>query len=214
MAPGSVLIKTGRTHVLCTASISTALPEWRASSGKGWLTGEYEMLPGSTPSRKVRSRDRLDGRTQEIQRLIGRSLRAVVDFVALGPHLITVDCDVLQADGGTRTAAITGAYVALSDAVRVGRERELWGDGVLKTQVAAISVAVRDGELLLDPDYEEDVAAAADCNLVMTGRGEWIEVQSTGERTTFTDEQLIGMLALGRRGIEGLMERQRAALAD
>lgn len=209
---GSVLVRMGRTLVLCTASISDTLPAWREPSGLGWVTAEYDMLPGSVSTRKQRSRTHLDGRSQEIQRLIGRSLRAVVDLGGLGPHMITLDCDVLQADGGTRTAAITGAYVALHDAVEYGRQRQWWGEGVLTAQVAAISVGLVGGAMLLDLNYREDVSAEVDCNLVLTGRGEWVEVQSTGERTTYTDAQLAEMLTLGRKGIEELFAEQRAAI--
>jgi ribonuclease PH len=212
-APGSVLIRTGQTHVLCTASIDQAVPAWREASGAGWLTAEYDMLPGSTPQRRPRSRPQVDGRAQEIQRLIGRSLRAIVDLAKLGPRTISIDCDVLQADGGTRTCAITGAYVALCDALAVGQARGLWGPDMLTAGVAAVSVGLVAGELLLDLDYREDVAADVDCNLVMTTRNAWVEVQATGEHATYTEEDLQRMTALGRRGIERLFEIQRAALA-
>lgn len=212
-APGSVLIRTGRTIVFCTATISDELPPWRAPSGLGWITGEYEMLPGSTGSRKPRSRARVDGRTHEIQRLIGRSLRAVADLAALGPYLITVDCDVLQADGGTRTAAITGGYVALADAVAYGRAQGWWAAGVLTTEVAAVSAGLVGGEPRLDLDYKEDAAAEVDCNLVMTGRGAWVEVQASGEQSTYSDEHLHALVSLGRRGITDRIARQRDVLA-
>jgi ribonuclease PH len=210
--PGSVLIRTGKTHVLCTAAIETAVPEWRQTSGKGWLTSEYDMLPGSTGTRKQRSRVRLDGRTQEIQRLVGRSLRAAVDLARIGSNTIYLDCDVLQADGGTRTAAITGAFVALCDALAAGRRQGLWSEDARGARVAAVSVAVVDNEILLDPEYTEDVRADVDCNLVMTDQGEWIEVQATGERRALRDDQLSAMLALGRRGIRELMEFQQQAM--
>jgi ribonuclease PH len=213
MAPGAVLIRTGRTHVLCTASIDETVPDWRVASGAGWVTAEYDMLPGATPQRRPRSRGKVDGRAQEIQRLIGRALRAVVDLSALGPRTITLDCDVLQADGGTRTTAITGAYVALCDAVADGQRRGLWGEHVITAGVAAVSVGLVAGELLLDLDYREDVAADVDCNLVLTTRGEWVEVQATGEHATYGDDDLARMLALGRRGIERLFEIQRQALS-
>jgi ribonuclease PH len=213
LAPGSVLIRAGRTHVLCTASIDESVPEWRVASGAGWVTAEYDMLPGATPQRRARNRTKVDGRTQEIQRLIGRSLRAVVDLAALGPRTITLDCDVLQADGGTRTAAITGAWIALADAVAAGQQRGLWGADVLTAGVAAVSVGIVGGALLLDLDYREDVGAAVDCNLVLTTGGQWVEVQATGERATFTDEELCGMLALGRTGLARLFALQQAALA-
>jgi ribonuclease PH len=211
-APGSVLIRTGGTHVYCTASIDESVPSWREASGQGWVTAEYDMLPGATAPRRSRSRTKLDGRTQEIQRLIGRSLRAVVDMRQLGPRTITLDCDVLQADGGTRTAAVTGAYVALCDALAEGRRRGLWNDPVLTAGVAAVSVGIVAGELLLDLDYEEDSTAAVDCNLVLTSRGEWVEVQATAEQAPYTTADLNRMMELGRRGIERLFELQRAAL--
>jgi len=213
-APGSVLIRAGQTHVLCTASIEQGVPEWREATGEGWLTAEYDMLPGSTPQRRPRSRQRLEGRTQEIQRLIGRALRAVVALPKLGAHTIYLDCDVLQADGGTRTTAITGAWVALHDALAVGHARGLWPDDVLTAQVAAVSVGLVEGEPRLDLDYREDAAAAVDCNLVLTSRGEWVEVQATGEQCTFTDANLADLMALGRRGIEQLFKLQLAALAE
>ncbi len=212
VAPGSVLIRGGQTHVLCTASIVDGVPSWREESGLGWVTAEYDMLPGATPERRARNRTRVDGRTQEIQRLIGRSLRAVVDMARLGPRTIYLDCDVLQADGGTRTAAITGAYVALCDALSAGQRRELWGTDVATAGVAAVSVGIVAGRLLLDLDYQEDVQAAVDCNLVMTTRGEWVEVQATAEGGTYTDGNLTDMMALGRGGIEKLFELQQAAL--
>ncbi|MBI5866421.1 MAG: ribonuclease PH [Planctomycetes bacterium] len=213
-APGSVVIRAGRTHVFCTASIEMGVPEWRESSGLGWLTAEYDMLPGSSSQRRGRNRTKVDGRTQEIQRLIGRSLRAVMDFSALGAHTIYLDCDVLQADGGTRTAAVTGAYVALFDAVVAGAGRGLWSEKVLTGGVAAVSVGLVGGKALLDLDYSEDVAAEVDCNLVMTNRNEWIEVQATGERATFGDAALAELLALGKKGIGRLLDLQRAALAS
>lgn len=209
-APGSVVIRTGGTMVLCTASIEDDVPEWRTASGKGWVTAEYDMLPGSTQQR--RERKRTDGRTQEIQRLIGRSLRMCVDMAALGPRTIYLDCDVLQADGGTRTASVTGAYVALVDAISAGVTRGLWQPTALTGAVAAVSVGIVDGTALLDLDYQEDSRAEVDCNLVMNRRGEWIEVQSTGERVAFSDAHLVAMLALGKRGIETLFDCQRAAL--
>ena len=213
-APGSVLIRAGSTHVFCTATIDEDVPEWRAASGLGWVTAEYDMLPGASAERRQRNRTRVDGRTQEIQRLIGRSLRTVVDFAKLGPHTIYLDCDVLQADGCTRTAAVTGAYVALFDAVVHGAGRGLWGEGVLTGGVAAVSVGIVGGQALLDLDYREDSSAEVDCNLVMTNRGEWVEVQATGERTTLNDGQLAEMLGLGRRGIERLLDLQHEALAN
>jgi ribonuclease PH len=211
-APGSVLIRSGHTHVLCTASIVPSVPEWREASGAGWITAEYDMLPGATPQRRPRSRMRIDGRTQEIQRLIGRSLRAVADMSGLGPHTIYVDCDVLQADGGTRTAAITGAYLALCDALLAGRRQGLWEEEVLTAGVAAVSVGIVAGEFLLDLDYREDAEAAVDCNLVMTTGGQWVEVQATAEHGPYRTEDLTRMMSLGRRGIEQLFARQEEAL--
>ncbi|MBN2446466.1 MAG: ribonuclease PH [Phycisphaerae bacterium] len=212
--PGSVLIRAGDTHVLCTASIVEGVPTWREASGKGWLTAEYDMLPGSVQGRRERRRDGIDGRAQEIQRLIGRSLRMAVDMTRMGQRTIYLDCDVLQADGGTRTAAITGAYVALRDALAEGMRLEYWRDDVATAAVAAVSVGVVDGEVLLDLNYGEDVAAEVDCNLVMTDRDEWIEVQATGERSRFGDDQLARMLALGRAGIHQLFQAQKVALAE
>ena len=200
--PGSVLIRTGNTHVFCTATIEVGVPAWRESSGKGWVTAEYEMLPGSTGERRKRTRMRVDGRTQEIQRLIGRSLRAVVDMTKLGPHTIYLDCDVLQADGGTRTTAINGAYVALVDAVAAGVQRGLWGEGVIVEAVAATSVGIVDGVALLDLDYSEDVKAEVDCNLVQTQSGKWVEIQATAEGEAFDDAQFDQLKTLGRHGLQ------------
>ena len=213
-SPGSVLIRAGQTHVFCTATIEEAVPPWREASGLGWVTAEYDMLPGATAQRRARNRSKVDGRTQEIQRLIGRALRAVVDLAKLGPRTIFLDCDVLQADGGTRTAAITGAWVALCDALAEGRRRGLWGADALSAGVAAVSVGLVDGRWLLDLDYSEDVAAGVDCNLVMTTRGQWVEVQATAERATYTSDDLLQMMELGRRGIERLFMLQRAALGE
>jgi ribonuclease PH len=213
VAPGSVLISAGRTIVLCTACLEDGVPEWRAASGAGWVTGEYDMLPGSTGSRRPRNRKGADGRTREIERLIGRALRAVVDMRKMGPRTIWLDCDVLQADGGTRTASITGAYVALCDALREGERRGWWGTDVRQCAVAAVSAGIVEGQVLLDLDYREDSAAAVDCNLVLTDRGQWIEVQSTGEQAAFSDDQLQELLRLGRSGIETLFRLQQSALA-
>lgn len=211
---GSVLWQQGGTIILATASIVRELPPWmKESQPGGWVTANYVMLPGSTPHRKNWARSgHTDSRGTEIERMIGRSLRAVVDLAKIGPHTITIDCQVLQADGGTRTASVTGAYVALFDALVHGAKRGLWGDDVLLGGVAAVSVGIVGGRALLDLDYHEDVEAEVDCNLVMTNRGEWVEVQCTGERSTFGDRHLAEVLSLGRRGIERLMEVQRAAL--
>lgn len=212
-APGSVLIQAGGTSVLCTASIDSKVPEWMAGKGRGWLTAEYNMLPGSTSPRKKRDRDgKTDGRTTEIQRLIGRSLRSVVDLDALGERTIAIDCDVLEADGGTRTASITGAYVALVDALATVTELPDPKKSPLLTSVAAISVGIVDGAPLLDLDYSEDVAASVDMNVVMTGEGRFIEVQGTGEEATFSEDELHRLLALARHGIARLTTLQYEAL--
>lgn len=212
-APGSVLIQAGGTSVLCTASIDSKVPEWMAGKGRGWLTAEYNMLPGSTSPRKKRDRDgKTDGRTTEIQRLIGRSLRSVVDLDALGERTIAIDCDVLEADGGTRTASITGAYVALVDALATVTELPDPKKSPLLTSVAAISVGIVDGAPLLDLDYSEDVAASVDMNVVMTGEGRFIEVQGTGEEATFSEDELHKLLALARHGIARLTTLQYEAL--
>jgi ribonuclease PH len=213
-APGSVLFQAGGTTVLCTASVEARVPEWLEGRGKGWITAEYNMLPGSTNPRKRRDRGtKIDGRTTEIQRLIGRSLRAVADLEALGERQISVDCDVLQADGGTRTASITGALVALVDAIRsIRRELPDATRYPLRDSVAAVSVGIVGGKPVLDLDYEMDYAAAVDMNVVMTGSGRFIEIQGTGEEATFDDAELAGMLRLARRGISGLSKNQQQAL--
>jgi len=211
-APGSVLIQAGGTTVLCTASIDTKLPEWMAGQGRGWLTAEYNMMPGSTSPRKRRDRDgKVDGRTTEIQRLIGRSLRAIIDLDAVGERSITLDCDVLEADGGTRTASITGAFIALVDALAT-IELPDSTHRPLTTNVAAISVGLVDGEPLLDLNYREDSAATVDMNVVMTGAGRFVEVQGSGEEATFSELELAKLVALGRHGIEQLTAIQRESL--
>jgi ribonuclease PH len=212
-APGSVLVKCGHTHVLCTAMWQAGVPHWRVGHGSGWVTAEYDMLPAATPERRVRNRQRVDGRTQEIQRLIGRSLRAIVDLDRLGENSILLDCDVLQADGGTRTASITGAYVALCDAVAYGLREKLIERSPLRSRIAAVSVGRVDGRLLLDLDYQEDSAAEVDCNVVMTGTGEFVEIQGTGEGYTFSPAELNIMLRLASGGIRRLFQAQKAALA-
>lgn len=210
--PGSVLIRAGRTRVLCTASWEKGVPKWREASGLGWLTAEYDMLPGSTRERRPRNRSKVDGRTQEIQRLIGRSLRAVVDFAAMGPNTLYLDCDVIEADGGTRTASITGAFVAMCDAMAwAAREGRLIGAPV-REAVAAVSVGIVGGRAVLDLNYEEDVAAEVDMNLVMTESGRFVEVQGTGEGHTFGKEDLAAMLEVGGRGIRELIALQKTAL--
>jgi len=210
-APGSVLIQAGRTTVLCTASVEEQTPPWMKGQGRGWVTAEYNMLPGSTSPRKPRERGgKTDGRTTEIQRLIGRSLRAVVDLEALGERSITIDCDVLDADGGTRTASITGAFIALVDALH--SVRGLLGDRQpLKDSVAAVSVGLVEGKPALDLDYHEDFAAAVDMNVVMTGAGQFVEVQGTGEEATFSEQELTSLVKLARGGIRKLNEFQQAA---
>lgn len=210
---GSVLIQAGRTIVLCTASVESQVPAWMEGRGTGWVTAEYSMLPASTTPRKRRERDgKIDGRSSEIQRLVGRSLRAVTDLATLGERTIAIDCDVLQADGGTRTLSITGAFVALVDAIATIRD-EL-SSNPLRDSVAATSTGVFEGQLLLDLCQQEDTAAAVDMNVVMTGRGQLVEVQGTGEEATFSEEELIQMLALARRGIQQLTELQRQALGN
>jgi ribonuclease PH len=211
-APGSVLIQCGETHVLCTASWQNSVPEWKQGKGTGWVTAEYDMLPGATGQRRPRNRMRIDGRTQEIQRLVGRALRAVVNVAALGENSILIDCDVLQADGGTRTAAITGAYVALVDAVRVARSQNWISSDPITGQIAAISAGRVDGTMLLDLDYSEDSAAQVDLNVVMNAAGEYIEVQGTGEGATFSRGELDRILRLAAKGIGELLEAQRRAL--
>ena len=210
-APGSVLIQAGRTTVLCAASIDNSVPPWLAGEQRGWVTAEYSMLPGSTSPRKRRDRGaKLDGRTTEIQRLIGRSLRAVTDMAALGQRTVTVDCDVLEADGGTRTLSITGAMIAMADALR--KELPTAAKLPFRDSVAAISVGIVDGRPILDLDYKEDFAATVDFNVVMTGGGQYVEVQGTGEEATFSEKQLTAMLKLARGGIRELTEVQKKAL--
>jgi ribonuclease PH len=211
-APGSVLMSMGGTRVLCAASIEQGVPEWREPSGKGWLTAEYDMLPSATSRRRQRNRTRIDGRTQEIQRLIGRVLRAVVDMDKLGQRTVWIDCDVLQADGGTRTAAITGAFVALTDALAFARKEQLISQWPISDNVAAISVGRVGRRLLLDLDYQEDSAAEVDLNVAMTGSGQLIEIQGTGESATFSRDELDRMLALAARGVRQLIKLQRQSL--
>ena len=211
-APGSVLIRCGRTHVLCTACWEAGVPPWRKGQKAGWVTAEYDMLPGATGERRRRNRMRIDGRTREIERLIGRSLRAVVDMEALGENSILIDCDVLQADGGTRTAAITGAYVALCDCARVAAANGWITRSPIRQAVAAVSVGRVAGKLLLDLDYEEDVVADVDMNVVMTGDGRFVEVQGTGEHATFTRAEMDRLVRLAGRGIKGLLATQSEAM--
>jgi ribonuclease PH len=211
MTPGSVLIEVGRTRVLCTASFAADVPAWMRSQAKGWLTAEYAMLPGSSAERISRG-SIAGGRVKEIQRLIGRSLRAVVDLEAMGEIVLRVDCDVLQADGGTRTAAITGAWVAVRDAVLAGLAAGLLSADPILDHCAAVSVGLVEGVETLDLDYAQDAAAAVDMNVVMTGSGEIIEVQGTAEGRPFTRGQLSGLLDLATKGIDELVEAQRVAI--
>jgi ribonuclease PH len=213
-SPGSVLYQCGETIVLCTASIESSVPHWLEGSGKGWVTAEYNMLPHSTNRRKKRDRGgKVDGRTTEIQRLIGRSLRAIIDLEKLGERMVTVDCDVLQADGGTRTASITGGFIALADALYPDFKKVQPAEHPLRDNVAAISVGIVDGKPTLDLDYEKDFAAAVDMNVVMTGSGQFIEIQGTGEEATFDDAELAALIKLAKSGIKELTSLQKQALA-
>ncbi len=213
--PGSVLYRCGNTVVLCTASLEKKVPEWMAGRGKGWITAEYNMLPGSTSPRKARERaGKVDGRTTEIQRLIGRSFRAVADLDKLGERSLTIDCDVLQADGGTRTAAITGGFIALVDAVNSVFLGVPASEYPLRGSVAAVSVGIVDGLPTLDLDYERDVRADVDMNVVMTGGGKFIEIQGTGEEATFDDDELAALVKLAKQGISKLCEIQQSTLGS
>ncbi|MGL5286858.1 MAG: ribonuclease PH [Aeromonas sp.] len=213
-AEGSVLVEFGNTRVLCTASVDTSVPRFLKGKGRGWVTAEYGMLPRSTHTRMNReaASGKQGGRTLEIQRLIARSLRAAVDLTALGEHSITVDCDVLQADGGTRTASITGACVALVDALNWMVEKGMLKQSPLKQMVAAVSVGIHQGQAICDLEYVEDSAAETDMNVVMTEDGRLIEVQGTAEGEPFTQEELMTMLALARDGIGQIIEVQKASL--
>ena len=215
-AEGSCLVRFGDTHVLCTASVEMKVPPWMRNSGKGWVTAEYGMLPRSTGDRMRReaSAGKQGGRTLEIQRLIGRSLRAVVDMQALGEMQITVDCDVIQADGGTRTASITGGWVALCDALKWLEARQLVSvKRVLKDHVAAISCGIHNSTPVLDLDYAEDSEAETDANFVMTGAGGIVEIQGTAEGTPFSEEEFARLMALAKTGIADLVELQKQAIA-
>jgi ribonuclease PH len=217
-ATGSTLIEWGNTRVICGVTVEDTVPRWMKEQNVtgGWITAEYSMLPYSTLTRKARdiSKGKIDGRSQEIQRLIGRSMRAAIDLEKIGSRTIWLDCDVLQADGGTRTAAITGSYVALSLAIKNMIGSGKLADDSLLQPVAAVSVGMVQSRALLDLSYTEDVAAAVDMNLVMNGRGEFIELQGTGEESTYNDEQLAAMLAVGKAGIRQLLDLQKAALAS
>lgn len=210
-AEGSCLVKFGNTHVLCMASLEERVPPWLKGQGRGWVTAEYAMLPRATAERTRRevTSGQPSGRTQEIQRLIGRALRAVVDLQKLGERQITVDCDVIQADGGTRTAAITGAWVALHDCIQWMKVRDMVKDGVLRDHVAAVSCGLYRGTPVLDLDYAEDSSADADANFVMTGSGGIVEVQGTAETTAFSQESFDSLMVLARKGISELVQLQK-----
>lgn len=213
-AEGSVLVEFGDTKVICTASVETSVPPFLRGKGQGWITAEYGMLPRSTGSRMIReaAKGKQQGRTVEISRLIGRSLRAAVDLVALGENTITIDCDVIQADGGTRTAAITGACVALADAINWLKTNQKIKGEPLKQMIAAVSVGIYNGEPVLDLDYAEDSSAETDLNVIMTEQGGFVEVQGTAEGQTFSRDELNAMLALAEQGITQLSAAQKAAL--
>lgn len=215
-AEGSVLIEMGDTKVICTASIEDRVPPFLKGTGRGWITGEYGMLPRSTEVRKIREsiRGKVDGRTMEIQRLIGRALRSVVNLNELGESTIYIDCDVIQADGGTRTASITGAFVALVDAMNVMHEQGKLKKIPIRSYVAAVSIGVKDGEVLLDLNYVEDSSCQVDMNIVMTELGELVEIQGTGEEKPFTKNELEQMLAVGERGIMELILYQKECLGS
>jgi ribonuclease PH len=214
-AEGSCLVHFGDTQVLCTASLEERVPSWLKGLGKGWVTAEYGMLPRSTAERMRReaAQGKQSGRTQEIQRLIGRSLRAVVDLAALGERQVTLDCDVIQADGGTRTAAITGSWIALHDCLKWMEARAMFAKWPLKDQVAAISCGIHQGTVILDLDYEEDSSAETDANFVMTGGGGIVEIQGTAEAEPFSEARFLDLLALARQGIAQLVDRQKAEIA-
>lgn len=213
-AEGSVLIEMGDTKVICTASVEDKVPPFKKDTGEGWVTAEYSMLPRATQTRNQRdiSKLKLNGRSQEIQRLIGRALRSVVDFSVLGERTITIDCDVIQADGGTRTASITGAFVALVDACRYMMDEGLIERMPITDYIAAVSVGIVDGETLLDLFYGEDSNATVDMNVVMSGAGEFVEIQATGEQAPFSRKQFDSLLDLASKGIEELIEIQKEAL--
>jgi ribonuclease PH len=212
-AAGSVLVHMGRTVVLCTCCVEESVPPFLLGRGKGWLSAEYSMLPGSTNTRKQRDRTgKVDGRSVEIQRLIGRSLRAVVDLAKLGERTLWIDCDVLDADGGTRTASINGAYVAVIDALNARKDLFGAAAGIVRGSVAAVSIGLLDDTELLDLDYEEDKDVDVDLNVVMTGDGQFIEVQGTGEEATFSRSQLDRLLKLGKLGVDLVTAAQRKSL--
>jgi len=210
-----VLVEFGDTRVLCTASVDEGVPPFLRGKGQGWVTAEYGMLPRATHTRSPReaARGKQSGRTQEIQRLIGRSLRAAVDLAGLGERTVTIDCDVLQADGGTRTAAITGAWVALADCIGWMKTRNMVKSSVLRDNVAAISCGIYNGTPVLDLDYAEDSEAETDANFVMTGDGRIIEVQGTAEKTPFSQDEFLALMALARKGVARLVDLQKMAVA-
>lgn len=215
-AEGSVLIEFGNTKVICTASIEDKVPPFLKGTGEGWITSKYGMLPRSTQTRKPRdsSKGKVDGRTMEIQRLIGRALRSVVDLKKIGERTIWIDCDVIQADGGTRTASVTGAFVALVDAVNKLNEIEAFEVYPIKSYVAAISVGISGEEVILDLCYEEDSSAKVDMNVIMTDKGQFVEIQGTGEERPFTKDEMARMMELAENGINRLIDLQREALGD
>jgi ribonuclease PH len=215
-ADGSVLIEVGDTKVICTAKLEDRVPQFMRNSGKGWITAEYGMLPGSSQVRIGReaSRGKVGGRTHEIQRLVGRSLRAIADLKRLGEKTIWIDCDVIQADGGTRTASITGAYVALREAVATWLTKGILAGDPIKDSVAAVSVGIIDGKVLLDLSYEEDSRADVDMNFVMTGSGKFVEVQGTAESAPFTGKQMERMTEIAQEGIRELLKAQKKILAS
>lgn len=213
---GSVLIEVGDTKVICTATIEEKVPQWMKGSGQGWVTAEYSMLPRSSATRIVReaATGKIGGRTHEIQRLIGRSLRSVTDMKGFGERTIWIDCDVIQADGGTRTASITGSFIALADALTFLKDRGIVKKVPLRDFVAAVSVGVVNGEVVLDLNYDEDSTAEVDMNIVMTGKGAFVEVQGTAEAAPFTKDEMAMMTSLAEEGIRGLAARQKEVLGD
>ncbi|TDT58419.1 ribonuclease PH [Fonticella tunisiensis] len=213
---GSVLVEFGDTKVICTAMIDDKVPPFLKGTGEGWITSEYGMLPGSTQTRKARdaSKGKVDGRTMEIQRLVGRALRSVVDLRAIGERTIWVDCDVIQADGGTRTASITGAFVALVDAVNKMDNAQPFSIYPIRNYVAAISAGIVDDEIMLDLCYDEDSRARVDMNIVMTDNGQFVEVQGTGEKSPFTRDEMMELIALGEKGIREIIDIQKKSLGE
>ncbi|MEW6055429.1 MAG: ribonuclease PH [Bdellovibrionota bacterium] len=212
-AEGSAIVEFGRTRVLCTASIEESVPQWLKGKGQGWITAEYGMLPRSTHTRMKRERDKMSGRTHEIQRLVGRALRTVINLKRLGERSVMVDCDVLQADGGTRTASITGGYVALVLAINKLKKAQGWAETPIVDQVAAVSVGMKDGKVLVDLDYDEDSSCGVDMNFVMTGKGLFVEIQGTAEHEAFSRADMDSMTDHATVALKELMEIQTAAIA-